>query len=742
LALLATAPGRAAGRERIIGCLWPDSSSDRARHRLSVALHVLRRGLDADALVTSGDTVALNAALVHTDAGDFLDAIGAGRLEEAVELYAGRFLEGFYLKGALDFEQWAEGERERLAGLHRWALRHLADTAAAAGDIGAECGWRRRLVTVSPYEASEVLALLKALAAHGDLEDALAHARSHVARVETELGFAARPEVGASIAELERALAARRESQMAPLQPIDFDDPPTSQPHPTSTEGVAAPASAASFDAGGWRSPVAHLRSRRFATPAALILVATTALWATETLGGGDSPSEPSVAVLAFQPGSSGGGAAALARPLAQELRATLDFIPNLRVLDRTAPIAGASDPRRIGRQLGVTSLVTGTLETEGAAAEARVQLIDTRTGEVRWEERYARRDTAALVELLSLSIADDLRLELAHYEPHDDTDNERANDSFLEGVYAHRRVTEESLWIALQHYRRAWELDPGFALAHAIAGNAYMHLTNFTLASHVGYERGREHVLQALALDSLLPEAHAQLGRLQLWWDRDFAAAERTLRRAIMLQPTYPDARTYYSYYLLNYRQDYEGALRNSRLALELDPLNTARSRDVEIMLYQSRRYEDVIEQAEHTWSLNPDVAASFATSQLAGAYREMGMYDEAITEYMALQERTRGLPPVGLAITYARMGRVEDARAILRAREARAEATGLGGDGIAMIYAALGDDDAAFQWLDFAFERSPGALVALKTSPPFDPIREDPRFHALLVRLRLEES
>jgi len=385
-----------------------------------------------------------------------------------------------------------------------------------------------------------------------------------------------------------------------------------------------------------------------------------------------------------------------------------------------------------------VGSASTGAGVSERDQAIVTVQLRDVSTGETLWESTHERglRGVEARIEALSLAVADELRTKLAPYIPHHYTDSESANESFLAGVYEHRKLNPERLWVALQHYRRAWEEDPGFALAHAIAANAYMGMPGLG-SPDVGWERGREHVMRAIEIDPSLPEAYSILGRLQFWWDRDFEAAEATLRRAIMLYPTHPDARDSYAYYQLYYLKDFDGALANVRLALEVDPLNTGRSGSIETVLYQTRHFDQVAAQNQHTWSLDGDVALTRSGYTVANAYREMGMYDEAVAAYESEQEM-RGLPaPAGLGLTYALMGRTGDAQGVLHDLESRSGPDGPTGTVAAALYAALGDTDRAFEVLQRGVDTDPSGYLHLPTAPPLDPLRSDPRFDRLLEQM-----
>jgi len=217
LAVLAASPGGHASREKLIGLLWPEHDSAKARHRLSVALHVLRQGLGEDCLMTSGDTVTLDLSCVASDVGDFQNAVQAGRLEEAVGHYRGHFLDGFYLKDAIEFEPWVDGERSRLKGLYCSALERLAEEAEQAADLRAAVVWWGRRAAEDPYSSSVVMKLMRALAAGGDVAAAVRQARTYATLVEGELGVPANPEVMELADELVRE---GRSAERAPAVPM------------------------------------------------------------------------------------------------------------------------------------------------------------------------------------------------------------------------------------------------------------------------------------------------------------------------------------------------------------------------------------------------------------------------------------------------------------------------------------------------------------------------------------------
>ncbi len=194
LALLAVAGDRGLTRDKLLGYLWSESSSDNARHALEQLLYSMRRQLPAE-LFLGTDPLRLNPALVEADVVAFARAIAAGDAGRAAVLYRGPFLDGFYLAGAPEFERWTEQERARLAGEHAQAVRKLAAEAHALGRHTTEIDLWRQLTTADPLTERAAIGLLSALAAAGDWAGALRHAREYEARVREEVPGAPIPDL-------------------------------------------------------------------------------------------------------------------------------------------------------------------------------------------------------------------------------------------------------------------------------------------------------------------------------------------------------------------------------------------------------------------------------------------------------------------------------------------------------------------------------------------------------------------
>ena len=188
LALLATSPTGRMSRDKVIAMLWPDNDGERARHLLSESLYVLRKALGESAVVASGDDLSLNPEVVRADVVAFANAIQAGDLQAATSLYAGPFLDGFFVTDGAEFERWVAGERDRLDREYRRALESLAREWQGRGELaGAVESWRK-LAALDPYSSRVALELMRSLDALGERTAALQHARVHATLVRDEYG--------------------------------------------------------------------------------------------------------------------------------------------------------------------------------------------------------------------------------------------------------------------------------------------------------------------------------------------------------------------------------------------------------------------------------------------------------------------------------------------------------------------------------------------------------------------------
>ena len=202
LALLAVARDHGVSRDKLMAYLWPEADAARAGHALSQLLHAQRKAFAPEDLFLGRKTVRLNPAVARSDVGTFEDALDRGATTDAVRWYVGPFLDGFFLRGAPEFERWVEATRNRLARRMCSACIDLARTAAAAGDAAGSAEWWRRAAGVDPHDSRLALDVVAALAAAGNRAGALDYAEEHRQRLARDLGVAPDPSLLALVARL------------------------------------------------------------------------------------------------------------------------------------------------------------------------------------------------------------------------------------------------------------------------------------------------------------------------------------------------------------------------------------------------------------------------------------------------------------------------------------------------------------------------------------------------------------
>jgi DNA-binding SARP family transcriptional activator len=206
LALLAILAVERAGlsRDKLVAYLWPGKDETAARHRLSVAMHVIRRALGSDTIVVRGDAVALDERLWEVDVWRFRDLLAAGELEAAIA-YSGVLLDGFFLRDAPQFERWVDAQRDRLTRQRVAALQQLAMEAERRGDWLGAAHHQRELLLLDPSSASHTLALMHSLKESGQPAAAIRTARAYSVTLSADYGLLPDPAVAKSAAGLREA---------------------------------------------------------------------------------------------------------------------------------------------------------------------------------------------------------------------------------------------------------------------------------------------------------------------------------------------------------------------------------------------------------------------------------------------------------------------------------------------------------------------------------------------------------
>ena len=731
LALLAMSRTNRLGREKLITYLWPDRDEDSARHLLSDAVYVLNRALGPDTLAGAGDELRLNPERLACDARAFETACTEDP-EAALRLYAGPFLDGFFLDGSEEFESWASRERERLAGLLAAALERIAVAREAAGDDrGATDVWRR-LTLEDPFNSRVAVVLARALERGGDRAGALQAAQAHAAFIRKELGLHPPPE----LRDLMRSLqAVPPEPAKAPETPVTVTpaaEPPTQEP-------LELPALAAPPPASPSPAPAAVRRPVRWPL-AALAVLALTLAWLWLWGSAGSDPPLRSVAVMPFEElgGAPGGGY--LGESIADELTTQLGRATALKVAGRTSAFALEDrqlDAREIGRALGVDGLVEGSVRREQDRVRIAVRLVSARDGYQIWSRSWDRPvDEMPLIqEQIAREVLDVLDARPAGGDraaPAAPPVPAAAYHLYLQGRYLWHQRTKDSLTRAAEAFEQATVLAPRYAQAFSGLADAYAVMGFYDyLPPSEAFPRAREAARRALAVDPRLAEAHASLGYVALYYDWNWTEAEAAFQRAIALNPSYSIGHQWYGNYLTA-RGRFDEAAAAMRRAQEVDPLSLVASAALGWVQFYRRDYAAAVAQCRRTLELNPEF--SLAHLWAGWAQEVAGRHAEAVAH---LTEAVRLSSDAAVAL--ASLGRAQAlagdpgaARQTL-AELHRAHGAYLPAYELAKLHLALGDRDEAFVWLRRALAERSHSIVFLDVDPQLDLLRDDPRFAAL---------
>jgi serine/threonine protein kinase/Tfp pilus assembly protein PilF len=454
-----------------------------------------------------------------------------------------------------------------------------------------------------------------------------------------------------------------------------------------------------------------------------------------------------SVAVLPFVNASADPNTEYLSDGITESLINSLSQLPHLKVMSRDSAFmykGKETDARTVGQALGVRAVFKGRVMQRGDNLDISAELVDARDNSHIWGQQYTRKasDIFGLQGDLAKEMTSMLRMRLSGEDDKHMTKRYTANpeayQDYMKGLYWTNKRTEEGFGKAIDYFQQGIAKDPTYALAYAGLAECYDGQTNNGFVPRKeGYPRAEEAALKALELDDTLAEAHTSLAFIKTDYDWDWSGADREFRRAIELNPGYARAHAFYGYLLYRLGR-FEEAIAEEKRGVEIDPLSLLDNRVLGQSFYFARRYDQAIEQFRKTLELDPNFAGGHTF--LGEAYLQKSMYKEGIAEIekelVISPGNTLDLSELGHA--YAVAGRRAEAQKVLDQLNERSKQRYVSAASRAIIYAALGDKDKAFESLEKGYEdRSIGGI---KVNPAYDPLRSDPRFADLLGRMNLQ--
>jgi len=431
---------------------------------------------------------------------------------------------------------------------------------------------------------------------------------------------------------------------------------------------------------------------------------------------------------------------------MTEQVTDRLSQFAGLRVIARSSVLRFGdreASPAEIGATFGVDYLLEGTVRAVGDSLQTSVQLVEASSGEIRWSRSFASTATDApeIQTAILTGVADALGIDRVVRYTEPGTDDREAYLAYFEGRYQWNRRTPEGMRRGKELIERALELDPTWGRAWVGLADAYVTMGGYgMLPSSEAYPRARAAAERALALDEADAGAHAVLGSVFTGHYYDWDPAERHYRRAIQLGPTDPNAFYWYSEHLA-FMGRFDEAIAMSRRGADLDPLSPVARADEGRALYYARRYDAAIDVFDEVLALGPDFVAGLYKGL---ALAESARLDEAVVVLETAQATFGSIPTMNalLAYVHGRAGRDEDARRVLADLHQGYQRGTVQAVDVAAVHLGLGEFELALDWMERAYDDRNWQMAFLAVEPIFDPLRDHPRFQALIERLDFPPS
>jgi serine/threonine protein kinase/Tfp pilus assembly protein PilF len=421
----------------------------------------------------------------------------------------------------------------------------------------------------------------------------------------------------------------------------------------------------------------------------------------------------------------------------------SLSQLTGLRVVPRSLVFRYKglqADPATVGLALNARTILTGRVTQHDDVLIIQAELVDTVSESQLWGEQFRQRadDVMAVQEEIAWRISEALRLKLSPRQKTKlrkrHTVNPDAYQEYLRGRYHWHNWRHDSFRRALEHFQRAIELDPSYALAYAGLGDAYSAMTYYgQVTPHDGFPRARAAAERAIALDPEIPDAHVSIALERLFWARDWPSAEREMKRAIELNAKLALAHSFYALILVTTGR-FEQALAEARLATELDPLSLVINMGVAWAQHFSGNHQAAAEEALRTRELAPNFEE--AGNVLIGAYEELGQYEKAAT--LISEQPCYGLTFDGaqLLTAYRQGGAAAYWRKRLELLEAVEGEPPQAFYAFALVHCRLGNFDRAIDYLQRMVDAHVGGVVFIGVEPALAPLKGNPRYESVLKR------
>jgi serine/threonine-protein kinase len=458
------------------------------------------------------------------------------------------------------------------------------------------------------------------------------------------------------------------------------------------------------------------------------------------------------IAVLPFVNASPDPDNEYLSDGITDELINALAKVDGLRVASRTSVFAlkgKAQDVRAIGALLEASEVLEGTLRRSGDNLRITVQLSSADDGRLVWSERYDRRldDVFVIQDDIARAIVTKLRstsfADVVAAPSNRHTENVDAYALYLRGRYAWNKRTSEGVSEGIKYFEDAIALDPSYALAYTgLADSFALHIDYRNVPVHEGFEKAKFYARKAIELDDSLAEAHASLAWSLFIYDWDWDGAAKAFRRAIELDPRYATAHQWYAF-LLASQEKFDESLIEAHTAQENDPASISVRRSLGYCYLYARKYKQAQYHLDRAIAMNPTAEETYRIQGLILTLdKQYAAAERVLREGVALASPCGSYTRATLGYSLAAAGDPSYAREVATELEERRKTEYISPVELATLYVALGDTQKALDWVEAAADERRGWVAYLRVHPIADPLRGEPRFAALVERMKFDSA
>lgn len=430
---------------------------------------------------------------------------------------------------------------------------------------------------------------------------------------------------------------------------------------------------------------------------------------------------------------------------ITEEIINALTTVNGLKVIARTSSFAFKNkniDVRTIGDQLGVSTVLEGSVRKAKNRVRITAQLISANDGTHFWSKNFDREleDIFTLQDEISLLIADQIRENFGHFEIPSfsnaiPTQNIKAYDLWLKGSYHLKRKDFDDIKKALNFFKEAIKIDPNYANAYAFLGEAYIHAAAINLLpSKEGNDLARNAAEKAIELDAENAQAHMMLAYIKLFSDWNWGAALVEYDKAIKYGLS--DQNEFITYYYIFIKEDFERAIQVSKRVAETDPLDVHTHWQLGLIYYFARNFEEAITSFSKALEIDSNFGEAIRFRGLALGY--LGKFKEALIDINRALELTngQGLANLDLLVVKILMGKKEEVLAVIEKTKY------MDSSDPAILFSLLNMPHEAIDWLDKAYEEHSVTMVTLKNYWVWDNLRDNARFKEIYAQMNFPSS